>query len=121
MVEWLSDVDEDQTFLSVVTLAEVRYGVERLQKGVRRRKLEAWLQGDLLLRFEDRILPVNEKIAHAWGEVVAHCETRGRPIGAMDALIAATVRVHDLKLVTRNTSDFDVVVDEIVNPWTGRP
>jgi toxin FitB len=116
MVKWLSDVDEDQTFLSVVTLAEVRYGVERLQKGVRRRKIEAWLQGDLLLRFEDRILPVNEKIAHAWGEVVAHCETRGRPIGAMDALIAATVRVHDLILVTRNTSDFGVVVDE-----TGRP
>jgi hypothetical protein len=119
VVTWLAEVDEDRVFLSVVTLAELRHGIERLADGRRRNRLDAWLREELPLRFEGRMLPVGEAVADRWGEVVARREAAGRPIGVMDAFIAATANVHALKLVTRNEADFESVVKKIVNPWTG--
>ena len=119
VVSWLAETDEDRVFISVVTLAELRYGVERMATGNRRRQLEDWLRSDLLLRFEGRVIAVDTAIANAWGQVVARSEAAGRSIGAMDALIAATVKVHGLTLVTRNVSDFESTVKAVVNPWTG--
>jgi toxin FitB len=118
VVSWLAGADEDRVFISVVTLAELRYGVERMTAGNRRRRLEEWLLDELPLRFEGRILSVDKDIANAWGQVVVHSESAGRPIGAMDAIIAATVKVHGLTLITRNTSDFETTVNAVVNPWT---
>jgi predicted nucleic acid-binding protein len=119
VVAWLAEVDEDRVFLSVVTLAELRHGIERLADGRRRHRLDAWLREELPLRFEGRMLPVSEAVADRWGEVVARREAAGRPIGVMDAFIAATANVHALKLVTRNEVDFESVVKKTVNPWTG--
>ena len=115
---WLAEVDEDRVFLSVVTLAEIRHGVERLPRGARRTRLDTWLRDELPVRFEGRLLMVDEKVADGWGEVVARRETAGQPIGVMDAFIAATANVHALTLVTRNERDFEGTVEEIVNPWT---
>jgi predicted nucleic acid-binding protein len=117
VVAWLADADEDRVFVSVVTLAELRYGIERMAVGNRRRRLDEWLRDELPLRFEGRVLAVDRAVADAWGHVVARSEAAGRPIGAMDALIAATVRVHHLTLVTRNAQDFESTVKPIVNPW----
>jgi predicted nucleic acid-binding protein len=119
VIAWLAEVDEDRVFLSVVTLAELRYGIERLAEGSRRRRLNAWLRDELPLRFESRLLSVDEAVAEHWGEVVARREAAGRPISVIDAFIAATANVHALKLVTRNESDFRSAVQEIVNPWKG--
>jgi predicted nucleic acid-binding protein len=116
---WLTEVDEDRVFLSVVTIAELRRGVERLPAGERRKRLDEWMQGELPLRFEGRVIPVSELIANEWGRVVARREIQGRPIHAMDALIAATAEVHSLTLVTRNEADFRLTVKSVVNPWTG--
>ena len=118
VVAWLADADEDRVFISVVTLAELRHGVERLAVGQRRKRLNEWLQGELLIRFDARILPVDAAVADAWGRIVAHRETLGRPIGAMDAFIAATAQIHNLTLATRNQTDFTSSVDAIVNPWS---
>ena len=117
LVEWLAEHDEDQVFLSVVTLAELRYGIARLPVGRRRQSLEEWLLGELLQRFEGRILPIDNNVALTWGEVTAECAAVGRPIEAMDALIAATARVRALELVTRNTRDFEATLISIHNPW----
>lgn len=117
VVAWLTAADEDRVFLSVVSLAELRHGIDRLADGRRRRGLDAWLREDLPLRFEGRVLPVDQAIADRWGELVARREAAGRPIAAMDAFIAATASVHGLTLVTRNAADFRSVVREIVNPW----
>ena len=117
VVGWLADVDEDRVFLSVVTLAELRHGIDRLADGNRRRRLESWLRDEVPLRFEGRLLPVDQAVAEGWGQVVARREAAGRPIGVMDAFIAATAHVHALTLVTRNESDFESAVSEIVNPW----
>ena len=118
VVRWLAEIDEDRVFLSVVTLAELRYGVERLAPGRRRSQLDNWLREQLSVRFEGRILPIDESVADAYARVVAGREARGRPIGVIDAFIAATTQVHELTLVTRNASDFESIVTATVNPWT---
>lgn len=118
VVEWLAQVDEDEVFLSVATFAELRHGIERLPAGDRRRRLDEWLRNDLPLRFEERIVGVDGAIADEWGRVVARRESRGRPISAMDALIAATAQVHGLTVVTRNMADFQASVKSVLSPWT---
>jgi hypothetical protein len=117
VMQWLATVDEDRVYLSVITLAEIRYGIERLAKGRRRKRLDDWLRDDLLIRFEDRILPITSAVADAWGKIVAQRDAIGRPISVTDAFIAATAEVHDLTLVTRDASDFAPTVKDIVSPW----
>lgn len=117
VVDWLAAVDEDRVFLSVITLAETRRGIERLAAGSRRQRLDTWLREVLAPRFEDRVLPVDATVADRWGTIVAARETAGRPIASMDALIAATAAVHALTLVTRNTRDFEGSVDAMLDPW----
>ena len=114
---WLAQVDEDRVFISVVTLAELRYGIERMPAGSRRKRLDQWLRDELPLRFEGRVLSIDPIVADGWGKVVARSEAAGRPISAMDALIAATAETHDMTLVTRNTSDFEASLRLIINPW----
>jgi toxin FitB len=117
VVAWLAAVDEDQVFISVVTLAELRYGLERMTAGSRRNRIAQWLQDDLPPRFDGRILSIDHIVADVWGKVVARSEAAGRPIGAMDAFIAATAEAHGLILVTRNVSDFEASIKAIINPW----
>lgn len=117
VIDWMGSIDDDLVFLSVVSLAEVRYGIERLAHGNRRRRLEEWLERELPLRFEGRILPVNQGIADAWGRIVALCASNGSPISAIDGFLAATAEVHGLTLVTRNVPHF-TVLKTVLNPWT---
>ena len=118
VLAWLSQANEDQVFVSVVTITELRYGVERLAIGKRRERLDGWLRKDLISRFEGRILPVDLRIADACGALMTRSESMGRPIEARDAFIAATAEVHGLTLVTRNTSDFQPTLKAIMSPWT---
>lgn len=118
VLAWLSDVDEDGVFISVVTITELRYGIERMAHGGRRKRLDEWLRRELLLRFEGRILSVDAVIADACGRLVARREAMGRPIESRDAFIAATAEVHKLTLVTRNASDFETSYKSVLNPWT---
>ena len=118
VVAWLADTDEDQVFLSVVTLTELRYGIERMPRGQRHNRLSMWLENELPIRFEGRILTIDESVADACGKLVARSEAAGRPIEALDAFIAATAEVYQLTLVTRNTAHFHSIVKALLNPWT---
>jgi len=118
VVAWLAEADEDRVFISVITLAELRHGIERMDPGRRRHRLEAWLTNELPLRFEGRVLPIEASIADAWGKMMARSEAAGRPIGVMDAFIAGTAEVHGLTLVTRNSAHFQPFFKPILNPWT---
>jgi toxin FitB len=117
ILNWMKTADEDGLFLSVVTLAEVRYGIERMPGGGRRERYEQWLELDLPQRFEGRILKVDAAIADAWGRVLAGAAAAGRPISAIDGFLAATAEVHSLTLVTRNVQHF-TLLQAVLNPWT---
>ena len=119
VVAWLAEVDEDDVFLSVISIAELRRGVELLAPGRRRQRLEKWLSEDLADRFHGRILSIDLDVADAWGRITARAARAGRTVGSMDALVAATAEVHGLALATRNTKDFDHVGVPLFNPWAG--
>jgi toxin FitB len=117
VIAWTADVDEDRVFLSVVTLAQLRYAIERMPVSSRRKRLAEWLEQELPMRFEGRVLTIDATTADTCGKVVADSEDRGRRMEVMDAFIAATAKVHQLTIVTRNTSDFEPVATDILNPW----
>jgi hypothetical protein len=116
LIHWMESADEDRVFLSVISLAELRYGVERMAAGARRNRLEQWLRNELPLRFEGRTLPVNHNVAEAWGKTMSRSEALGRPMSVMDAFLSATAETYRLTLVTRNVSDFPLLT-AVVNPW----
>jgi predicted nucleic acid-binding protein len=117
-MNWLASVDEEQLFLSIISLAELRHGIERLEGGRRKSALDFWLSRALPARFDNRLLQVDVGVADQWGHIVAHAQAAGRPIGAMDAFLAATAQQHQLTLVTRNVSNFEVTGIRLFNPWT---
>jgi len=117
LVRWTESAEEAGLFLSVISFAELRYGIDRMSRGKRQRRLEEWLRSELPLRFEGRILPVDPSVADATGKIVRRAEVLGRPIEAMDAFLAATAEVHGLTLVTRNVHHF-TVLKTVLNPWT---
>ena len=118
VIEWLAEVDEDRVFLSVVSLAELRYGIERMPPGARRNRLDSWLREEVPARFESRILPVDASVAGEWGKVVVRSQAIGRTMGIMDGFLAATAEVHRLTMVTRNVNDFSILGQSVLNPWT---
>jgi toxin FitB len=117
VVAWCGSIDEDRTFISVVTLAELRHGIERLPIGRRRLRLEEWLEHELLSRFDGRILSIDVAIGDAWGKVVARTDKTGQPANTMDAFLAATAELHQLTVVTRNIGDFRKLTNSVINPW----
>lgn len=117
---WLQMVDEDDTYLSVISLGELREGVARLGSGRRRTELEGWLRDELPARFAGRVLDVTSAIADLWGVLNADAKRRGINVSVTDAYIAATTRVHELTLVTRNTRDFHSLNVKLLNPWLTR-
>lgn len=118
VLRFLTATAEDSTFLTVITLAELQYGIERMPFGAKRERLKSWLEADLLLRFAGRILAMDNLAAAAWGGVMARAEKLGRPMSEMDGWIAAVATVEKLTIVTRNTSDFSGFKGELLNPWS---
>lgn len=120
VLRWMANVDEDSVWLSVITFAEIRLGVERMASGRRRAALAAWLENDLPARFEGRIAGVGLGIADAWGKFMARCAKQGRTVGAMDGFLGAIALAQGFTLVTRNTQDFEPLGVPVMNPWAPR-
>ena len=118
VLEWLDGLDEDRSFISVVSIAEIRRGVALMDEGRKREALAEWLAQDLPRRFEQRVLPVDEPVALAWGDLMGLAKRRGRGLSSMDGLIAATAISRELTLATRNTKDFEGFGLELFDPWT---
>jgi predicted nucleic acid-binding protein len=118
VIEWLADADEDRLFLSVATLAELRYGVERLPVGRKSAQLREWLETELTSRFEGRVVVIDDTVAGAWGKLLAKADAAGRPMSTMDGFLAATAAVHQMTLVTRNEMDFAAAAIKTFNPWS---
>ena len=117
VVEWLDRLDPNTIYLSVITIGEIRKGIEKLSPSKRKERIKVWLEGDLLLRFQGRILEITTEVMLIWGELTGRLEKEGRPITAIDSLIAAIALQGNYRLVTRNEHDFQYTGVTIINPW----
>jgi len=119
VLTWLHGLDEDRTFISIVSIAEIRRGVALMDSGRKRDALDEWLAHDLPQRFENRIILVEVPFALAWGDLMALAKRSGRGLASIDGLIAATAFAHNFTLATRNTKDFEGFGIDIIDPWAG--
>ena len=117
VIRWLDELDPASIYLSVITIGELRKGIEKLPTSQRKEKLRNWLTDELLVRFRDRILVLDVDVMLAWGELVGRLERSGRQLSAIDSLIAALALTHSCSLVTRNEADFKDTGVKVINPW----
>jgi hypothetical protein len=116
VADWIAATPPGRLHVSVLTLGEIEQGIAKIGgRGDRHQAaaLERWLR-DVQAGFEDRVLPVTLPVATAWGR-----QQYAKPLPVIDALIAATARVHGLTVVTRNVKDFELAGVPILNPFAG--
>ena len=118
VVRWFEQRPRETLFLSVLTLGEIRKGVEMRAADSRRAALLDWLEVQLPRFFSGRLLAIDAATAERWGHLTA---AAGRPLPAVDGLLAATALQHDLVLVTRNVRDFAGLGVRLLNPWEPMP
>ena len=113
---WFSALREEEIFLSVLTVGEIRKGIEsiRLRDRTAARALDRWLR-QIVSSYKERILPIDQKVAERWGEMNVP-----DPLPVLDGLIAATALVHELTLATRNVKDVARTGVPFVNPFAPR-
>ena len=116
VVAWFEARSQQGLYLSALTFGEIRKGVEALPDARRKDKILNWLEHELPLWFEDRILPIDAGVADEWGRLLARA---GRSLPAIDSLIAATAIHNRLTIVTRKVSDFNYAGVDVFNPWIG--
>ncbi len=117
VVKWISNVDENNLFISALTIGEIYKGIERLSNSVKKSTLYSWVTHDLKKRFHNRILAFDSVIAATWGKMQAQSELAGKPMPIIDGQIAATGSHHNLTVVTRNVSDMEISGAALYNPW----
>jgi toxin FitB len=113
VLAWVDGIPDDQLFISVLNLGEIRRGIEQARNldSTKAAHLEKWLRG-LELLFENRILPIDARTADEWGRIAWK-----RPLAPIDALLAATAIAHNLVFATRNTRDISDTGVQILNPF----
>lgn len=117
VVRFVTSQPLDRLFVSEVTLAEIRFGIEQLNNPVRRAELNDWLTHKLRPMFEGRVLAVTEDVIFKWRLIVEEGRKAGRTFSQPDLFIAATALHHGLTVVTRDDSDYRVARTPVFNPW----
>lgn len=118
VVSFVATQPLEQLHISVVTLAELRFGIELIRDPDRRTALGKWLTDDVRPMFEGRVLPITEDIMVRWRILVEEGRKSGHTFSQPDLLIAATATQHGLTVVTRDVSDYAKARVAVVNPWT---
>lgn len=116
VIAWLNDQLLSDLHLSVITVGELRRGIVRLEPSRRRDDLDFWLE-DLILRYGERILPVDLEVTERWASMAEANRAAGRVSEMTDELIAATAHVHGLTIVTRNVRHFEYSGCRVLSPW----
>jgi len=117
VIDYILALNEDDLYLSVITIGEIKAGIEKLANSQKKDKLLYWLANDLLVRFENKIIDIDIEVMLQWGRLNAYLKQLGRPLPIMDSLIGATTQVKDMTLLTRNEKDFLNLDINIVNPF----
>lgn len=115
VIRWLDAIPQDNIYLSVMTIGELRHGAEKCKDIDKRTAIYNWIDRIMLPWFGRRILPVDYEVACKWGKLTGGSK---QTLPIVDSLIAATALVHNMNLVTRNTKDFVQIAGlELFNPW----
>ncbi|HHH54945.1 MAG TPA: type II toxin-antitoxin system VapC family toxin [Bacteroidetes bacterium] len=120
VLDYINSLDENDIYLSVITIGEIRFGIEKLDIEHQSKKIEvlsSWLNNDLMQRFEGRIVHIDKQTMLKWGEINGELQKIGRPMPIMDSLIASSCLTKGFILITRNTKDFYNFEIEMVNPF----
>lgn len=119
VINWFNKIPSETVYLSVLTIGEIRKGIEKLNDSKRKQQLLPWLEHELPKMFDRRILSISVEVADRWGRLLSQTT---RTLPAIDSLIAATALHHDMALVTRNITDYNSCQNlELINPWELNP
>jgi predicted nucleic acid-binding protein len=119
VIDWVEATPEESMHLSVLTLGEIRKGIDLLKEDdPRRAALQTWLARDLRVRFAGRLLTFDDQVAERWGQIEAVAKRRRVTIPTLDAQLAATAHHHALTFVTRNTAHVRHIAVPVFNPWS---
>ena len=114
VTQWFNKISSHQLYISVLTLGELRKGIEQITETQKKIQLHYWLEHELPAWFDHRVLAIDQNIADRWGRLLTEMR---RPLPAIDSLIAATALHFDFCLVTRNVNDFKYPSLQVLNPW----
>jgi toxin FitB len=117
VVDWVLSENETGFYVSVLTFGELHKGIEKLPESKKKEELRIWIGGELKDRFQNRIISIDMRVSILWGKIQCAAEKKGKPMPAIDSLIAATGIAHDLIVVTRNVSDMEQSGVRLLNPW----
>lgn len=117
VVKFVAAQPLDLLHVSVVTFAEIRFGIELVKDAARRMELNEWLDHKLRPMFEHRVLEISEETMLKWRLLVEDGRKRGHTFPQPDLIIAATALQHGLTIVSRDTSEYELANASVVNPW----
>jgi predicted nucleic acid-binding protein len=117
VLQFIASQQLDRLFVSVVTFAEIRYGIERAPIAARRAELHDWLANRVRPMFADRVLPISEDVMLKWRLLLEEGRTAGHTFPQPDLIIAATALFYGLTVVTRDSRDFIRTRAALFNPW----
>jgi predicted nucleic acid-binding protein len=117
VMQFVSSQSLDLLYVSVITFAEIRFGIELVKEASRRMELNDWLDHKLRPMFEERVLEITEEIMLKWRWLVEEGRKTGHTFAQPDLMIAATALHHGLTVVSRNTDDFEKANVPVLNPW----
>lgn len=117
VTDFILSLNEESLYLSVITIGEIKAGIEKLDDGQKKEKLLHWLENDLLVRFYNRIIDIDIEIMLQWGITNTQLKKIGKPLPVMDSIIGSTAQAKNLILLTRNEKDFKNLDIKIINPF----
>ncbi|MCJ7520535.1 MAG: type II toxin-antitoxin system VapC family toxin [Anaerolineaceae bacterium] len=117
VVRWMDSVEEEQLYLSVISIGEIQQVIDRLPSSRRKNDLSIWLNNGLINRFGSRTISLDISTMLLWGSLTAKMESSGKPLPVVDALLVASALQYNLVIATRNVADFLPCGVRVINPW----
>lgn len=121
VISWISALPLASLHVSIVTFAEIRFGIERLDDAIRRAELSDWLAHQVRPMFEGRVLPVSEEVMLKWRILVEAGRKVGHTFSQPDLLLASTALHYGLTMMSRDTAEYIRAGVAVTNPWTDAP
>ena len=117
VVEWFSEIPDEEVYLSAVTIGELCEGFQKLPPSYRRTAFERWFRIYVEDAFASRILPYDKEAAKRWADIMARTSAEGHPRPAIDTMIVAIADLHGMTVVTRNERDMRYTGVPLLNPF----